>query len=67
MLNNSQPVQLTMLTQKFNNVLVFCTDSLVQHLQFFYDGYFPGGTGEHDSDEDSAKGLCPLQQGGGPR
>lgn len=56
-----------MFTQIFNNVLVFCTDSLVQHFQFLYDGYFPGGTGEHDSDEDPEKGLCPLQQGGGPR
>lgn len=67
LLSKSQPVQLSIFTQKFNNALVFCTDSLVQHLQFLYDGYFPGGTGQHDSHEDPEEGLRPLQQGGGPR
>lgn len=40
-------------------------DSLVLHLQLIYDGHFLGGSGVHDSNENTKKGLCQIQQRGG--
>lgn len=40
----------------------YVLDPLVFNLQFLHDGYFPGGSCLHDSDENSEKRLCKIQQ-----
>lgn len=39
-------------------------DSLVFNFQFFYDGDLSGWPGVYDINENFAKRLCKIQQGG---
>lgn len=41
--------------------LVLVLDSLVLNLQLLHDGYFPGGAGVHDPNENIEKGLRQIQ------
>ncbi len=39
-------------------IVFVVSDSLVLHFQLLHDGDLPGGASEHDSHEDTEKGLC---------
>lgn len=41
--------------------LAWVLDSLVLNLQLLHDGYFPGGAGVHDPNENIEKGLRQIQ------
>ena len=43
-------------------LMILFADPLVFNIQLFHDGDLPGGSCFHDSDENSEKGLCAVQQ-----
>ena len=42
--------------------MILFPDPLVFNIQLFHDGYLPCWPCIHDSDENSEKGLCAVQQ-----